>query len=127
MGLQALLQKFSRNDRQIVIYRYPAGAMYQSGVFTTKIATKIQAWASVQPVQTDFHPDISSTAGKSTRLSIAVKVFTEVEIMLDNPSTQQRADRIIIDGVMYEARSQGKYGHISLGHYETICVKVADK
>lgn len=126
MGIQQLLQKYSRNHREIIVYRYPKGS-FSGGVYDIKKATKLKMWASVQPVQTDFHPDILTAPGNLSRSSNSVKIFSEEEIKIDNPSKDQRADRVEIDDVLYEAKSAGEYNHLSLGHFETICVKVSDK
>lgn len=125
MGVKRLLQKFSRNSSQITIFRYPTGD-YSAGIYATKSPKKIMMWASVQPVQTDFHPDVLEARGGLSRTSDAIKIFSEEEILTDNQSTNQRADRVEVDGLMYEARSKGSYQHLSLGHFETICVRVAD-
>ncbi len=125
MGVKRLLQKFSRNSSQIIIYRFPAGD-YSAGVYSTKSPKKISVWASVQPVQTDFHQDVLEARGSLSRTTGAIKIFSEEEILTDNQSRNQRADRVEVDGLMYEARSQGSYRHLNLGHFETICVRVAD-
>lgn len=119
MALDILLQKFSRNKEPIRIIRYERGA-YSGGVYYSEIQDEFSLWASVQPVTED---DIIATSDNTIRLSNSVKIFTVSPILLDNPATGQKADRIMIDGVSYEAKAQASYQHLSLGHFETICTK----
>jgi hypothetical protein len=125
MALAAMIQKFARNDKPIRIYRYGRGE-HRGGVFTAKLKETFSMLASVQPIQTDFLHESNGTGGL-VRKTDAVKIFSVDEILLDDPSTGQKADRIEINGVMYEAKSQGSFRHPSLGHFETVAVKVADK
>lgn len=126
MGLRAMIQKFSRGDKPVIVHRYSRGS-YRGGVFQSKIQETFQILCNVQPIHTDFGRDVVVTAGNVVRNTNSVKIFSTQEILVDNPATGQKADRLEIDGVMYEARANGKYGHVSLGHYETVCVKVGEK
>jgi hypothetical protein len=56
-----------------------------------------------------------------------LKIFTPERLLPDDPLTSQKADRIDVDGIMYEVRASALYLHTSLGHYESICVRASDQ
>ena len=124
MSVLDLLEKFSREgdfSGEIKITRFKPGE-YTGGNYTATIDSEFFTTASVQPVTKG---DFILEAKQFSRNTNTIKIYTEVEILIDKQigDILQHADLIDVDGIIYEAFDVQNWSFLDNQHYKTLAME----